>query len=415
MKKLKIMSILLLVVIMATFVLVGCSTNTTKVSIAEGITNGTITVDSATPEVGTDVTITVTPDAGYRIAPGGITYTADKYGVNYPVGNTFVSVDQDTVVNATFEKIPVIKDGETYARVNAAGEPDAEGETIYFGEYPQSIMASTVTITSATADADGYYMGSDGNRYLKKTGTAFNENVVYSNGAAIEAEVDQYFLVLPMTWTVLNESDGNATIMSNDLIDSKAFLDADNTNDPYGIGKMYNIKESAGGVDSKEFYANNYTHSDIREFLNGGFYTSAFSPAHQAIMTDVTNVNTDGVYEDNKYSEANATTTDKIYLLSYDDLYDADMSFYTHEDYKDSKKGLDPMKTAFTTDFARSNGAFTNTTSFGGAGYWWTRSTGNRSDGITVMTSANTYVNTQGLQTYNDNVGVRPVITIKLS
>lgn len=422
MKKLKIISILLLVVIMSTFVLVGCSTKTNKITIADDIINGTITVDNTTPESGDLITITVTPADNYRIALGGITYTAEKYGVNYPVGNTFKAFDQDTVVSATFEKIPEIEAGDDYARVNAKGEPDAEGEIIYFGEYPQSIMAESVTINSAPADTDGYYKGSDGNRYMKKAGTRFNENIVYSNGTALndpnsdDVKVDHYFLVMPMTWTVLNEKDGKATIMSDDLIDSKAFLDSKNNNDPYGPFDKFNIKESAGGVDNKDVYANNYEHSDIRSFLNGGFYESAFTSAQQAIMTSVSNENNTGVFEDNRYSKANGATEDKIYLLTYDDLFNADLGFYTHEDYKDKEIGLDPLKTAITTDFARANGAFTQTiqSSFGGAGYWWTRSSGKHSDSVTVLMGADAYVSSQGINSYNENVGVRPVITIKL-
>ncbi len=409
MKKFKIISVLLLVVLVASFILVGCTTKTYKIDVVQG-EHGTIAVDNANVASDEVVTVTVTPDKDYRLVLGGLAYTSDKFGTSYPVGNTFIMLPQDTVLTAKFEKIPVIENGKSYARVDENGNASATGKTIYFGEYPQSIKADAVTITGEIAGKAGYYNGSDGMVYLKKTGTGFNENVVYSNGSKIN-EVETYFLVVPMTWTVLSEKDGAATILSNSLLDSQAFLEKENTTDPHGPGNRYNTK--IDGKDSK-VYANNYEQSDIREFLNGDFYTSAFSDAQKALVNNVTNINNDGGVFDNKYSKANGNTEDKVYLLTYDDLFNAELGFQTFDDYKQKK--VDPLKSAFTTDFARANGAFTDTLKpkNGGKGYWSTRSTGELSYMMTTITSAAGYVNNHGINTSNANVGVRPVITITL-
>ena len=44
-------------------------------------------------------------------------------------------------------------------------EISADGKYVYMGEYPQTIKANNVSIVSATPDSDGYYLGSDGERY----------------------------------------------------------------------------------------------------------------------------------------------------------------------------------------------------------------------------------------------------------
>ncbi len=402
MKKFKIIAALLLAVIVASFVLVGCTAKTYNIVIANDIVGGSITVENKTSAAGDIIKVAVSPQEGYRLALGGLTYSSKKFGVNHALGNTFAMLGEDTDVSAKFEKIPVIAAGETYAR---------EGNKIYFGEYPQSIKAESVNIGAAVTGRAGYFMGDDGKMYLKKTGSAFNDNeaIVYSNGVTVGGS-EQYFLVEPMTWTILNEKDGKATIMTDNLIDSKAFLDSKNTTDPYGPGDRYNTKPG----EDKKVYANNYVNSDIRAFLTDTFYNAAFTDAQQEMMESVTNNNQDGVYEKNKYTEANNNTVDKIYLLDYNDLFDADNGFQTMDDYRQKK--IDPMKTSFTTDFARASGAFTQTadTEYGGMGYWWTRSAGKESYQTTVLTSSRGYVNTQGINTYKDSVGVRPVITITL-
>lgn len=54
-----------------------------------------------------------------------------------------------------------------YVRVNINNTLDEEGGYILFGQYPQTIKAADVTITGDTPDENGYYLGSDGAKYVK--------------------------------------------------------------------------------------------------------------------------------------------------------------------------------------------------------------------------------------------------------
>ena len=84
-----------------------------------------------------------------------------------------------------------------------------DGDYIYFGEYPQTLKADDVTITSET-DSRGYYLGSDGNYYAMVTADPYVDGMAadptskstFTTGASvIEGEV-YYFKVEPIRWRI---------------------------------------------------------------------------------------------------------------------------------------------------------------------------------------------------------------------
>ena len=94
------------------------------------------------------------------------------------------------------------------------------GNYIYFGEYPQTIKASNVSITSNTPDADGYYLGSDGERYAKVVADPypFNSGYTFSNNSSVIDGNTYYFKVEPIRWRILSERDGKAFILCDSII-----------------------------------------------------------------------------------------------------------------------------------------------------------------------------------------------------
>jgi hypothetical protein len=75
--------------------------DTFKVGISEGIKNGTIEVDKVTAAAGEEVTITATPDAGYKLVSYSvITYTSNE-AVEVNDGKFIMPADQ-VIVGATF-------------------------------------------------------------------------------------------------------------------------------------------------------------------------------------------------------------------------------------------------------------------------------------------------------------------------
>ena len=99
-----------------------------------------------------------------------------------------------------------------------------EGEYVYMGEYPQSLKDEGVSITE-TVDSRGYYLGSDGYYYAKRTSEIKSDETHdyhFNNGEAINRSVDYYFKVEPMRWRIFStEDDGSVRLVSDSVIDRK--------------------------------------------------------------------------------------------------------------------------------------------------------------------------------------------------
>ena len=257
------------------------------------------------------------------------------------------------------------------------------GNYIYFGEYPQTIKASNVSITSNTPDADGYYLGSDGERYAKVVADPypFNSGYTFSNNSSIIDGNTYYFKVEPIRWRILSERDGKAFILCDSIIASKAY-DAGNNN--------------------------NYANSGIRAWLNDEFYKTAFGALQQALIqtTEVDNSAESAGNSSNSYACEN--TFDKVFLLSVSEVANSAYGF------ANDPSAYDTARRMLTSDFSRATGAYMLTSSsYYGYGCWWLRSPYyNYSDYAR-------YVNSSGFahyyNVYNDSYGVVPALNLTLS
>lgn len=138
----------------------------------------------------------------------------------------------------------------------------------------------------------------------------------------------------PIEWIVLNITDGKALLLSKKIIDGRAYNHTSSTVDGY--------------------YGNNYAHSDIRKWLIGDFYNTAFTSAEQnaIVPTELDNSATS-----NRYSSE--STTDNVFLLS---KWEAQT--YANKYYSTT-----------ATDYAYSNG-FTARTSTESCNQWRLRTAG---------------------------------------
>ncbi len=180
---------------------------------------------------------------------------------------------------------------DEYVRCNKDGTPNENGNYILFGEYPQTIKADNVTITSIVDDR-GYYIGSDGCYYAKAG--------------------DNFYKVEPLCWRILSENDDGIFLLCENIIANMAY----STNN-----------------------SNNYKNSDVRAWLNGSFYENAFSQEQQGIIrttrVDNSALTTGYVNNPNSYED----TEDKIFLLSYADVVNTNYGFSANE-YDDARKKL---------------------------------------------------------------------------
>ena len=243
-----------------------------------------------------------------------------------------------------------------------------DGKYVYFGEYPQTIKANNVTITSQTPDADGYYRGSDGARYHKYTVNINFDDLGYleedwstyhyselSNGHMFSQGEELYFKVEKIRWRVLSKSNNTYFLMCDSIIENSGYdMSYDRYyNDFYKTDKNgYWLFEEDGET---KIQLNNYKHSAVRSFLNNEFYNNAFSEEQKSKiqLTEVDNSASTTVNPDGQYVCEN--TYDYIFLPSYVDMINPEYGF------NPDPNALDVNRALYSSDYAKALGVMTIT------------------------------------------------------
>ena len=259
-----------------------------------------------------------------------------------------------------------------YIRINKDGAKDAAGTYILFGEYPQTLKADSVTITSTT-DSRGYYLGSDGFYYAKVTATPYSNGYKFSSGTTVANSTVYYFKVEPIRWRILSEDGDTVLILCDSIIANRQF-------------------------DSR---MEKYSYSEIRAWLNIEFYSTGFSSLQQNLI-GIVPVDNGVALED---------TNDKVFLLSCDEVTNADYGFSLYEDDDDTARRM------MVSDYARATGAsMSASSSYYGTGQWWLRSRTYPVVSFDGEVPWNQSASNGWYEyCYNANVGVAPALQICLS
>lgn len=313
---------------------------------------------------------------------------------------------------------------------------------IYFGSYPQSEVKDATLIATLhealTANgwtSYGYYAEGalnetlasyqdvtvdgvkyravkvDGYRpfYTDLAATSAN-SIVYENG--YRSGNTYWFAFAPIEWRVLDYVNGEAFLNTVDCIESQSY---NNTYTKDGA-QYYN--------KGTEIFSNNWEHSAIRSFLNGAFFNTAFSTSEQSKVIETTLDNsTTSFNSTNNYVVSQQDTKDKVYLLSYQDLFNKTYGFPA-DVTKDNNNPADLTVCKLGSDYALCQGARTSVQSPGS--WWMLRSAGGKSFSIcgiskygsitnsnTASYSPGTTTKTEGI-TFNTSEGVSPAINIKI-
>ncbi len=257
---------------------------------------------------------------------------------------------------------------------------DTDSDTVTYGLYPQTHVSDKTLISSlnglAAIASNGWYLY-EGSYYMKTNGNPNSRYNTFSSGWTIKSDTNYWFKCEPIEWRILSSPDGKCSLVSSVLLDTHVFYSS----------------YSDRTIDGKTIYSNNYQYSDVREWLNGDFYGSAFALDNsfiQAVTVDNSAATTDSL--SNEY--ACSDTKDKVYLLSYQD--------YLNADYSLSCKA---------TDWALANYAY----QYNGYSSYWTRSPDSKSSRSvsSLQYWSNKTELTHRSVTNEDNC-VRPAITIKV-
>ncbi|MEE3313143.1 MAG: DUF6273 domain-containing protein [Treponema sp.] len=285
-------------------------------------------------------------------------YTEADGGVKFDFGN---GVRESLTLYARWE-IQSEFHGTNYTPLPAGTDGTAGTDWTYvlFGAWPQTIKANDVEVDESKSVDVGmftYYKGSDGAWYVKIKENACGNGYKYSDETEVaraDANSYKYFKVEPIKWRVLTE-DYNGS--GRKLLHSEKIL----------IAHKYAPS------------SNNYENSLIRSWLNGYFFTTAFTSAEQnrIAFTDVdnsarsTNPDVKPYYFDSGRNEfACDNTRDKIFLLSGQEVTTESYGFATDHLLNDA------IRIRMPTDFAKASGASLDSTA-GYCGKWWLRSPSN--------------------------------------
>lgn len=191
---------------------------------------------------------------------------------------------------------------------------------IFFGEYPQTLKKDNVTIISSTPDSDGYYKGSDGERYAKVVAKPCSNSCVFNDKTtSIVKGNTYYFKVEPIKWKIEIESSETFKLISDVILDCQ----------------MYYSSTSTRTIDGKKIYPNNYEYSDIRKWLNKDFINKAFTKELQTYITTtiVDNSLSSTCVSTNSYICKN--TLDKIYLPSEEEIRNTSYGYSSYDNSYD--------------------------------------------------------------------------------
>ena len=341
-----------------------------------------------------------------------------------------------------------------YERVDENGEPDPDGRYILFGWYPQTVKANNITIESTEPEANGYYLGSDGAYYMRATATVTSDSENYADfkdGTSITQGTEYYFKMEKLKWRILTENyegSGNALIVCDTIVDMVNYQ----SYYVYRNGYYYATDEDGTiltdptatvgqGVDSShQVYANNYEHSEIREYLNSTFYNTAFNDEEKSYIVTTTIDNSlesifgsytaeSGLTEDTFNYECR-DTEDNVFLLSLSDVNNTEYGFKdSYEMIFGGEYDFDTARAFYTSDFSRAMGAATMTETISsqlqsmgvpeediplylGSGAGWLRSPNDSGIGNFAFDVGFGFCNY--LSVYYDNYGVVPALQIQL-
>lgn len=270
--------------------------------------------------------------------------------------------------------------------------------SILYGLYPQTYVSEESVIaalnTLSPSEINGWYFYND-EYYAKETATVYNnEAYMFDDGMAIVNGTEYWFKCEPIEWQILSEENGSYCLLSSVLLDARAYY-----------GNYENRR-----IEGQSVYANNYAESDIRGWLNGEFFSTAF--ALNADYIEQTSVDNSAMTTDlstNPYASKN--TLDYVFLPSYQDYLNVEYGFINGVEKSTSRQ-------AKTTDYARVVGAWCHTRNNADKatqhnGSYWTRSASGEYDYCALVVNSGGLISTYAVD--DRSHAVRPAIYIQLA
>lgn len=270
--------------------------------------------------------------------------------------NGWTPVISEVIENTTYTAVFIEMAIEEENLAGSTPILSEDEKTVFYGLYPQthvsdsSLIATLETLQPSTIN--NWYLY-EGVYYCKETANVFKgEDYTFDNGEAIVNGQEYWFKCEPISWNIINTYNQSYYLVTTKLLDTGVYYNS------------YNNRNENNQI----IYANNYEHSDIRNWLNNYFYNTAFALNNLFVQeTNIDNGAQTSDSQENKYSCAN--TLDKVFLPSYKDYLNNGYGFA-------ADGGITPTRECKTTDYARVRGAWYNdiNANLKYNGTYWTRS-----------------------------------------
>lgn len=268
-------------------------------------------------------------------------------------------------------------DNDMVSTLSLASDSD---DIVSFGSFPQTIKASNVSITSTVADANGYYTGSDGEKYAKVVANICGANSQYaSDNTVMTTDNTYYFKVEPIKWNVLHDESGVSFAISDKVLTAMSYHTLSNV----------------------------YANSSLRTFLNGNFYDKAFTDSEKAQISTTTvdnSVASTSRPTDSSHQYICDNTNDKIFALSYHDWNNPDYGFPT-----DSV--VSTKRQFYVTDYAIACGVMYDSSTKVCSCVWQRTPANKTSDAAMIVNNGDPAYT---MSVYCDYVGVVPALKFSL-
>ncbi len=338
---------------------------------------GSVTILSGQGYTGETITIKASANENYSF--GGWYDGTEK--ISNQETYSFVMPANDVSLVAHFL---AKQDAEEQKKLGILPSLDEETSTITYGIYPQTHVSDNTLLSSlnalTTAEENGYYLY-DGSYYAKKMASPHESTYTFDDGTTIQDATLYWFKCEPIEWKILSIDNGEYSLVSSFVLDAHRYHES------------YDGRKNG-------YYANCYKNSEIRSWLNGDFYQTAFAFDSTSVQQkNVDNSASTTSNSTNRY--ACEDTTDRFYLLSY-------------QDYKNTTYfSDDSSRVGRLTDYALAMGAVSETK--GGMNHctsYWTRSPDNTFTRYVNDVSMSGRLETSIVN--QDSYGVRPGMTIKI-
>lgn len=174
-----------------------------------------------------------------------------------------------------------------------------QGDTVWLGEYPKTLATDAELSKMSTApDENGYYT-SGKDKFVKVTTPTLKnayhngktDYIPFSDDSQPDPAKSYYFKVEPIEWIVLVDDEEADALMlvSRYLLDARAWLTSYERSQTRGNWAAYD--NTLDGVPA-ETPANGWRYSEMRAFLNGEFYNTAFNEKEKGAILLFANTHT---------------------------------------------------------------------------------------------------------------------------